>query len=129
MAPIRGIERQLWICGRPWTVAFQAADLISGGAVIFADCDDKALLMRVGGNMHRAQQRSSLYHEWFHACISIAGGKALSDMPDKEEGFVRALETAAYDSWRDPRNEWFRRFILETDESLIPLKGWENLTE
>jgi hypothetical protein len=110
----------LWICGRPWRVEFSSDPVTSSGKVVLGDCQEDTLLIRVSvTGVSRQQQRSTLLHEALHACLKT--NVPPDPLPsDAEECYVRSLEVTLYDLLRDNRNEWFRQFMLEPDELLIP---------
>lgn len=119
MPTIRGVKHVLWICGRPWTVEFCDGPVVHRGHAVLGICEEDTFTISVTGDeVNRLQQRTTLLHEWLHACLRTC--TVPDPLPsDGEEAYVRSLEVAVYDSLRDSRNGWLRTFLLENDELLV----------
>ena len=121
MGAIKDVQHTLWICGRPWSVRFCGESVLVNGREALGDCREDTFVIRVAGDtVSRLQQRTTLLHEWLHACLKT--NSVPDPRPsDDEEAYVRSLEVTIYDSLRDSRNAWFRTFLLESDKILVPL--------
>ena len=104
-------KETLWICGRPWEVNFLGEAIVNdNNNVEHGDSDGDTQVIRVTEkDTCPDATRETTLHESIHSSLKTVS----NGFPSGEEDAVQALTVGFYSAFRDPRNLWLWKYMLE----------------